>query len=156
MERLTFDGNFCDIAQCTSTPGGSFCEDGTCSARKVWERLKAYEDTELDPEMCANYKTFEDEAISKGVPFKRIVELMEADKDGRLVVLPCKVGDTVYKTITIKDQAPVIMESQVKTLGQAADIAQLIGKRNKVINVFLTREEAEKALEVSNGNKTDM
>ena len=147
MERLTFDGNFCDIAQCTSTPGGSFCEDGTCSARKVWERLKAYEDTELDPEMCANYKTFEDEAITKGVPFNRIVALMEADRAGRLVVLPCKVGDTVYKTITIKDQAPVIMESQVKTLGQAADIAQLIGKRNKVINVFLTREEAEKALE---------
>ena len=92
MERLTFDGNFCDIAQCTSTPGGSFCEDGTCSARKVWERLKAYEDTKLEPAMCANYKTFEDEAISKGVTFKRIVALMEADRDGRVVVLPCRWG----------------------------------------------------------------
>ena len=50
MDRLTFDGNFCDIAQCTSTPGGSFCEDGSCSARKVWERLKAYEETGLTPE----------------------------------------------------------------------------------------------------------
>ena len=29
MERLTFDGKFCDIAQCRETPGGSFCEDGT-------------------------------------------------------------------------------------------------------------------------------
>lgn len=87
MERLTFDGNFCDISQCTSTPGGSLCEDGSCSARKVWERLKAYEATGLEPAMCANYKTFEDEAISKGVTFKRIVALMEADKDGRLVVL---------------------------------------------------------------------
>lgn len=43
-------------------------------------RLMQYEDTGLEPAMCANYKTFEDEAISKGVPFKRIVELMEADK----------------------------------------------------------------------------
>ena len=45
-------------------------------------RLMQYEDTGLEPAMCANYKTFEDEAISKGVPFKRIVELMEADKAG--------------------------------------------------------------------------
>lgn len=49
-ERLTFEGNFCDIALCTSVPGGSFCEDGYCSQRKVWERLKAYEDTGLTPE----------------------------------------------------------------------------------------------------------
>ena len=27
MERLTFEGNFCDIAQCSEVPGGSFCED---------------------------------------------------------------------------------------------------------------------------------
>lgn len=50
MERLTFEGNFCEIALCLKTPGGSFCEDGTCSQRKVWERLKAYEDTGLTPE----------------------------------------------------------------------------------------------------------
>ena len=57
--------------------------------RQLYSELAAYEDTGLEPAMCANYKTFEDEAISKGVPFKRIVELMEADKDGRLVMLPC-------------------------------------------------------------------
>lgn len=47
MERLTFEGNFCDIAQCAATPGGSFCE---CTQREVWERLKAYETTERTPE----------------------------------------------------------------------------------------------------------
>ena len=50
MDRLTFDGRFCDIAQCTETPGGSFCEDGYCSQRKVWERLKQCEDTGYTPE----------------------------------------------------------------------------------------------------------
>lgn len=50
MDRLTFEGNFCDIAICREIPGGSFCEDGYCSQRKVWERLKAYEDTGLEPE----------------------------------------------------------------------------------------------------------
>lgn len=87
MERLTFEGNFCDIAQCTETPGGSFCEDGYCSQRRVWERLKAYEDAGLMPDVCAEYKKFEDEAIGKGVTFKRIVELMNADAEGRIAVL---------------------------------------------------------------------
>lgn len=34
MDRLTFEGNFCDIAMCREIPGGSFCEDGYCSQRK--------------------------------------------------------------------------------------------------------------------------
>lgn len=46
MDRLTFEGNFCDIAMCQETPGGSFCESGSCSQRRVWERLKYYEDLE--------------------------------------------------------------------------------------------------------------
>lgn len=154
MERLTFDGNFCDIAQCTSTPGGSFCEDGTCSARKVWERLKAYEDTELDPEMCANYKSFEDEAISKGVPFKRIVALMEADRAGRLVVLPCKVGDTIYHISKVRtshfedDKIIIDDEGRWKIYEMPFALMHLpyIGK-----SYFLTREEAKKALEVKDG-----
>ena len=62
MKRLTFEGSFCDIAQCTDIPGGSFCEDGACYQRKVWERLKEYEDTGLTPEYiircrnCANFR----------------------------------------------------------------------------------------------------
>ena len=43
-DRLTFDGNFCDIAQCREERWGKYCPDGACSQRKVWERLKAYED----------------------------------------------------------------------------------------------------------------
>lgn len=48
MERLTFDGNFCDIAKCREINGGSSCKDGYCSQRKVWERLKQYEDAEAE------------------------------------------------------------------------------------------------------------
>ena len=157
MERLTFDGKFCDLAQCRETPGGSFCENGTCRQKKVWLRLKSYEDTGLTPEQCAEYAKADREgryivlrdAEQEGV--KRLRDLAEADKDGRLVVLLCKVGDTVYKVITIQAQKPVMLETQVKTLGQAADISQLIGKKNKVINIFLTREEAERALQEMEG-----
>lgn len=113
-------------------------------------RLMQYEDTGLEPAMCANYKTFEDEAISKGVAFKRIVALMEADRAGRLVVLPCKVGDMVYFTLLGR-----IIEKQVFSIVSFSDSTRIycggtseyfrpedIGK-----TFFLTREEAEKALE---------
>ena len=45
-DRLTFDGNFCDIAQCREERWGKYCPDGSCSQRKVWERLKQYEDSD--------------------------------------------------------------------------------------------------------------
>ena len=44
-ERLTFEGNFCEIARCRETRWGKYCPDGACSQRKVWERLKQYEDS---------------------------------------------------------------------------------------------------------------
>ena len=45
MERLTFDGNFCDIAMCREMP----CpHNNNCTQKQVWERLKQYEDT-LEP-----------------------------------------------------------------------------------------------------------
>ena len=99
MERLTFEGMFCDIAICQYFPGSSFCENGTCSQRKVWERLKAYEDTGLEPEEVnsvklalmgkpvAEVKEFE------GVPIDRIRELAHADKE-RSEGCPCCSGMT--------------------------------------------------------------
>ena len=50
MERLTFEGNFCDIAQCRELP----CKyDGNCTQKEVWERLKAYEDAALSPQAAS-------------------------------------------------------------------------------------------------------
>ena len=54
MERLTFEGHFCDIAKCVGEPGNtSECPGGYCDQRRVWERLKDYEDTGLTPEQVA-------------------------------------------------------------------------------------------------------
>ncbi|MDY3905222.1 MAG: hypothetical protein SOZ47_00265 [Lawsonibacter sp.] len=101
MERLTFDGNFCDIAKCDSTPGGTFCETGTCTQRCVWERLKEYEDTGLEPEEIADFmkrweRAVEIAGLCKKGGIDHLLELKKAEQDGQLVVLPCKVGDTVY------------------------------------------------------------
>ncbi len=47
MDRLTFEGDFCTIAMCQENP----CPyDNSCTQREVWDRLKAYEDTGLEPE----------------------------------------------------------------------------------------------------------
>ena len=156
MERLTFDGDFCDIALCSEPRGGSFCEDGSCSQRKVWERLKEYEDTGLTPEVCANYKAFEDEAISKGVTFARIVELMEADQDGRVFVAPCKAGDTVYELRDSRHAkgpgiTPRIVARVLVSFGGGYVVYHSgpLGLWSVELGYtwFLTREEAEKALE---------
>lgn len=72
MKRLTFEGNFCDIAMCCEVPGGSFCDDGACSQRKTWERLKVIEDV-----------------LGISYDLDRLRELVKSDQDGRLVVLPC-------------------------------------------------------------------
>lgn len=114
MERLTFDGKFCDIAQCRETPGGSFCENGTCSQKEVWLRLKDYEDTGLTPESVEALKlSIMGKAISEinefnGLPIDRLRELAEADKEGRVAVLPCEVGGSMLNTIDI--ERPRIMK----------------------------------------------
>lgn len=95
MERLTFDGNFCDIAQCREIP----CPyNGACSQRKVWERLKAYEDTGLTPKEAKRMSNIlTDVGIDYNCSWEyvknwllndRLRELAEADKNGRVVVLP--------------------------------------------------------------------
>ena len=107
-----------------------------------------------DPEDC----TFKDEiklydaikSIEGVVPFERLLELACADKAGRLVVLPCKVGDTVYRVLTTRDCPPVISEVKIKTVGQAADLIGRMGKR-KLLSYYLTREEAEAALKGGEG-----
>ena len=157
MERLTFEGNFCDIAQCREFP----CPyNGACSQRKVWERLATYEETGLTPERCAEFARADAEgryivmrdAEQEGVA--RLRELAEADKEGRLVVLPCKVGDTVYfRTYDCNGKVDLGIQPHKVTAivgsaivrGGYIDIGLLLGQYG--VSWFLTREEAEKALE---------
>lgn len=40
-------------------------------------KLLAYEETELPPDVCKDYKIFEDELISKGITFKKLLEYVE-------------------------------------------------------------------------------
>ena len=161
MERLTFEGNFCDLAQCRELP----CKyDGNCTQKEVWERLKAYEDAGLSPQACAQAAEIEKQLASYDFSAKKMLEFIKADKDGRLVVMPCKIGDKLYRVF-----AGEIFEHRVGTMKYFAIqgrwgietypfcpcVESSIGK-----TIFLTREEAERALQEmegkKNGNETSM
>ena len=98
MARITFEGNFCDISMCRENP----CPyNGMCSQRQTWERLKECEDTGLEPEEIADFMKRWEQTVEIGGMLKKycidhIRDLLQAEQDGRLVVLPCKVGDTVW------------------------------------------------------------
>ena len=174
MDRLTkrsrdtvHDNGIC----CTHFRGlECFKVNGNCSAgcpweEDVWERLAAYEDTGLMPadvealKLAMMGKTLAEVKAFNGLTLSRLRELMYADKDGRLVVLPCKVGQRVFALL---DTDKHISECEVKQIGMGNKIGVIglepIGARGRrygvALNgfgktVFLTREEAEKALEVA-------
>ena len=88
------------------TVAGGFC---TAVPAAHCRLLKEYLDTGLTPEDCAEYRKFEDEIIASGKAFGRLIELLKADKEGRVVVLPCKVGGTViYQTF---EENPTLMKN---------------------------------------------
>ena len=133
----------------------------------VVERLAAYEDTGLTPEEIKAQFTENTminlAAQALGVEPSRLRELAEADKDGRCVVLPCKVGQRVFALL---DTDKNISECEVKQIGMGNEIGfiglETIGARGREYGValngfgktvFLTREEAEKALEEKEGKK---
>lgn len=138
------------------------------SFERLVERLAAYEDSGLTPDEFHAYWVFLEDLIGEqkfGEALENFRQLVKADKDGRLVVLPCKAGDVMYKLFreytectsyqVRKDnyycegcmvpcdsrEVTVIRAIQPNSLPEVVRYIEDIGK-----TVFLTREEAEKAL----------
>lgn len=126
------------------------------------DRLAAYEDTGLYPESVEALKlSMMGKAISEitefdGLPIDRLRELAEADKDGRVVVLPCRQGDELWTycnhpvkrvySFTVSDVSTLNGRTVLNTLGLGTIRPEDIGK-----TVFLTREEAARALQEMEG-----
>lgn len=139
-------------------PGG--CTKG-CIVPRLYKRLGVYEDTGLTPWEIKSMQEKHFNGLEMAKLHSALMELkkyQEADKDGRIVVLPCKVGDRLYevtgrKTISVYK----IRAIRVELFGLFIewDIVEgfvwqsLSGINDGEIGktVFLTREEAEKALE---------
>ena len=133
------------------------------------DRLAAYEDTGIEPESVEALKlSMMGKAISEitefdGLSIDRLRELAEADKDGRVVVLPCKVGDTVYFALLgriIEKQVFSIVSFSNSTRIYCGGTSEYFRPEDIGKTFFLTREEAEKALQEmeakKDGNETSM
>lgn len=175
MERLTKRENgLAHYPRCFEEPcGGMGCRFEDCEFKsEICGRLAAYEDTGLEPEEVLP-KDKADEIALKLMrladleslcSYTRLRELAEADKNGRLVVLPCKPGDTVW--VTGRDNVPREMELEapdiravctdednlcMSTCNRKPDGFCAYRLRNDGADigktVFLTREEAKAALE---------
>ncbi len=122
-------------------------------------RLAAYEDTHMMPSDVTSMRM--DMAILTalfdGIDVDRMLEIVAAEKDGRVVVLPCKVGNTVYyrcgKRITDfevvgfsvdrKGASIIYAEHHADENGTAYSCFFDVKKIGRT--VFFTREEAEQA-----------
>ena len=166
-------------AECHSVEGD--CSAGCKWEEAAWERLAAYEDTGLTPEEINDLASVReispeaeyainkhadniiarlDKLLHQTDDDARLRELTEADKDGRVVVLPCRVGQRVFALL---DTDKHISECEVKQIGLGNEIGfaciEPIGARGREYGVllkgfsktvFLTREDAERALEARN------
>lgn len=131
------------------------------SETAVCERPAAYEDIKAP---FTENTMINLAAQALGVEPRRLREFAEADKDGRCIIPPCKVGETVYFV-----NAKQILEFAV--VGYAVDETGIswvhsehvdkIGNTNERTfspdrfgkNTFFTHEEAEKALREMEGKK---
>lgn len=122
-------------------------------AMDFYWRLKAYEDTHMMPSDVTSMRM--DMAIIaalfNGVDVDRMKELAEADRDGRVVVRPCKVGDTLFRVFAgeilehkVRNMRYLAIQERwdIDTIPFCSYVESSIGK-----TIFLTREGAEAALE---------
>lgn len=120
------------------------------------EHLKQFEDTKRTPEQIeALEAAIMGKAVAQitefeGLPIARLRELAVADKDGRCVVLPCKEGTTVYCISLPIATYPDKRKPEVVPIAFTRNDLLKFGSR-----VFLTREEAEKALAEMEGKKDE-
>lgn len=142
--------------------------------KDVCDRLAAYEDTGLEPEDLK--RAFNEDDVLKlagqalGITPERLRELAQADREGRCVVLPCKVGQKVkvdvrtwgniwnYRTVDygkfLLGEIVAITKTKKQTLVKIRVEHNLSWKRPtrrypaSAIGktVFLIRKEAEAAL----------
>ena len=170
MERLTkrdTDGQaMMDCQKCEADWTGKHGKPMVdCTAlycrNRLKDRLAAYEDTGLTPEEALSMRM--DMAIIRAMfqdaDVERMKELTRADREGRVMMLPCRIGSTVY--VLIQDSTIFYPETNGWYIGEdTIDVIAQDGfylgnpedgdfRPNDVIGeiVFLTRKEAEKALE---------
>ena len=149
-----------DNGNCTAV--GGFC---TAVPAAHCPLLREYLDTELTPEeIDMDHEAAETlRQLCRGYDLGRLVNLAEADKDGRVVVRPYRIDAAVY--VLVKDEAVFYPETNgwyigKETIGAITQNGFYLGdpedgsfEPNDEIGktVFFTYKEAAQALEGRNG-----
>ena len=147
MERLTKRTKTGDVLMASEHEEKYTAEEWICMLQ---DRLADYEDSGVTPERVVWMKEVIEIAFDHDKSrVERAHELHVADKEGRVVILPCKRGDGIY--ICSAGRAWRFWVTDVSTLngrtvlnvqGFGTIAADDIGK-----TAFLSFEEAERALE---------
>jgi hypothetical protein len=145
----------------SAIPNNGFGGLTNSAGQQIINALAAYEDTGLTPEEIKALQELHDFYNSKDcLASRRLVELALADKDGRLVVLPCKIGTKVYfisqdcemcRSLQ-KDEPCLFGDCPYRGITETIFTYGAIGQFGKT--AFLTREEAEAALRKEQGDET--
>ena len=74
--------------------------------------LKKYEDADIPAEACVEYRKFEDELIRDGMSLQHVLDLLKAEKEGRLI----NVSDDLPRSFLLcsrGEEPPVVYLSQL-------------------------------------------
>jgi hypothetical protein len=82
--------------------------------------------------------------------FEKLAHYEDLEEQGRLIELPCKVGDTVWKISTEQDNYDEPPYKIVAPIIFRIDCLNAMGE-----NIFTTKEEAEAKLAELRGDKHD-
>jgi hypothetical protein len=143
--------------KCKMCPVRRHCRDygncGNCDHKKAYESIyrKGY---------AAGKKDIAPQEITP-----RLRELAQADREGRIVVLPCKIGDPIYVITQVfngnKIERAIGSRKIDRIGGNALNPVWVVSTQPYELDffpsefgktVFLTRDEAEAALEKEAGN----
>ena len=148
MERLTYD--FCIAGKhCWQVKGADNLECGEvcksrdnegcngCPIANAFDRLAAIEDI-----------------LGDDYDLDRLKELVEADKEGRLIVSPCKIGDIVWSAHELIGlNSHQIRRIERNNEGDFVCSALMFGFEDFGKIWFLHKQEAESALERMEGEE---
>ena len=130
---------------------------------EIMKRYAGFSGISKDGLACVNYAVRIEDILGDDYDLDRLRELVEADRGGRCVVLPCKVGESLW--IHDKDGKPremILDKPDIRCHCKEEDNLCMVLCRAKHMGVcakrlfndgsdigktvFLTREEAEAAL----------
>ena len=161
MERMTerSERGNAYYPQCFKEPcEGMGCKIEQCKfSEAACDRLASYEDSGLSPEDAANLHAIL--RLGDGMTLMRLRELAVADQEGRVIVLPCKVGANMIDSTFLEH--PRIMKNvrpavEYEMRGIIFNMSlQNFEAAVKGGVVTAVSEEAEKALAEMEGKKDD-